>query len=64
MSFSFVYGNLNTNEKATGNAATAYYNKAGNYVVVDNVIGELAQTSKFGDTGWIPDTAIENPYRP
>jgi hypothetical protein len=33
--------------KATGNPATAYYNKAGDYVVVDNVTGELVQVSKF-----------------
>lgn len=50
--------------KATGNAATAYYNKAGDYVVVDNITGELLQTSKFGDTGWIPDSTIINPYKP
>ena len=50
--------------KATGNAATAYYNKAGDYVVVDNVTGELVQTSKFGDPGWIPDATINNPYKP
>ncbi|WP_283571167.1 colicin E5-related ribonuclease [Paenibacillus brevis] len=50
--------------KANGNPATAYYNKAGDYVVVDNVTGELVQTSKFGDTGWIPDATIKNPYKP
>ena len=50
--------------KATGNPATAYYNKAGDYVVVDNVTGELVQVSKFGDTGWIPDATIKNPYKP
>lgn len=50
--------------KATGNAATAYYNKAGDYLVVDNITGDLVQTSKFGDTGWIPDATIKNPYKP
>jgi hypothetical protein len=50
--------------KANGNLATAYYNKVGDYVVVDNVTGELVQTSKFGDTGWIPDATIKNPYKP
>ena len=50
--------------KATGNPATTYYNKAGDYVVVDNVTGELVQVSKFGDTGWIPDATIKNPYKP
>lgn len=50
--------------KATGNAATAYYNKAGDYVVVDNITGYLVQTSKFGDTGWIPDVTIKDPYKP
>ena len=50
--------------KATGNSATVYYNKVGDYVVVDDITGELVQTSKFGDTGWIPDATIKNPYKP
>ena len=50
--------------KLTGNAATAYYTKVGDYVVVDNITGDLVQVSKFGDTGWIPDATIKNPYNP
>lgn len=50
--------------KATNNPATAFYNKAGDYVVVDNVTGELVQSSKFGDVNWIPDNSIVNPYKP
>jgi hypothetical protein len=50
--------------KAYDNAATAYYNQVGDYVVLDNVTGELVQLSKFGDTGWIPDSTIINPYKP
>ena len=50
--------------KAKGNAATAYYNIAGDYVILDDITGELIQLSKFGDVGWIPDSSIINPYRP
>ena len=50
--------------KATGNSATVFYNKSGDYVVRDNVTGELVQTSKFGDVNWIPDSSIINPYKP
>lgn len=42
----------------------AYYNKAGDYVVVDNATGDLIQTSMVGDVNWIPDSTIMNPYKP
>ncbi len=50
--------------KATGNPATAYYTVTGDYVVVDNLTGDIVQISKYGDTGWIPDNTIINPYYP
>ena len=50
--------------KATGNTATVYYNKSGDYVVVDDVTGELVQLSGYGDTGWKPDSTIIDPYEP
>jgi transglutaminase-like putative cysteine protease len=50
--------------KANGNPATAYFNADGSYVVVDNVTFEIVQISKVGDTGWIPDPSITDPYVP
>jgi len=50
--------------KATGNPATAYYNRAGDYVVVDDVTGELVQASDVNDPKWIPDSSIVDPYKP
>ena len=50
--------------KVTGNPATAYFNKAGDYIVVDNVTGGLVQASQFGNALWIPDATIINPYKP
>jgi len=50
--------------KANGNPATAYYDEAGNYVVRDNVTGAIVQYSEFGNTDWIPDSSIVNPYKP
>ncbi|MCL2078185.1 MAG: hypothetical protein FWH08_07270 [Oscillospiraceae bacterium] len=50
--------------KATGNNATAYYNKAGDYIVRDNITSQIIQISKLGDKNWIPDSSIINPYIP
>ena len=50
--------------KSTGNQATVYYNKQGNYVVIDDTTKELIQTSKYGDKNWIPDSTIQNLYKP
>lgn len=47
-----------------GNAATAYYNAAGDYVVVDDITHQLVQLSKFGDIEWDPDSSIVDPYLP
>ena len=50
--------------KSTGSEATVYYNKQGDYVVIDNNTKELIQTSKYGDKNWIPDSTIQDPYKP
>ena len=50
--------------RATGNAATAFFTKEGAYVVRDNVTGELVQVSDKFDPGWIPDKSIINPFKP
>ena len=50
--------------KATSGAATAYYTQAGDYIVVDNLTGEIIQISEKGNSAWIPDSSINNPYRP
>ena len=47
-----------------GNSATAYYTEDGDYVVVDDVTNEVIQISAIGDSNWIPDSAIEDPYSP
>jgi len=58
------YTTRNALDKATGNPATAYYNKAGDYIVRNDVTGQLVQASRFGDIKWHPDSSIVNPYRP
>jgi RHS repeat-associated protein len=50
--------------KATGNAATAFFTKEGSYVVRDNVTGQIIQVSNRLDPKWIPDASIINPYIP
>jgi hypothetical protein len=50
--------------KSNGNPATAYFNEAGDYVVVDDITGDLVQLSQFGDADWIPDSSIIDPYKP
>ena len=50
--------------KATGNPATAFYNQAGDYIVVDDITGGLVQASEFGNRSWFPDSTIINPYKP
>ena len=50
--------------RATGNAATAFFTKEGFYVVKDNVTNEIIQISNRLDPGWVPDASIVNPYRP
>ncbi len=50
--------------RATGNAATAYFQKDGSYVVRDNVTNHVIQISNKLDPKWIPDATIINPYIP
>lgn len=63
-----VYSNPYTTrtafDKATGQSATAYYNRAGDYVVVNDITNELVQLSEYGNAAWIPDSTIINPYKP
>lgn len=33
-------------------------------MVVDNVTIEVIQVSQVGDSEWIPDSAIQDPYYP
>ncbi len=48
--------------KATGNAATAYFTKEGGYVVKDNITSEVIKVSNKNDPNWIPDVSIINPH--
>ncbi|NJL12483.1 MAG: hypothetical protein HC913_05475 [Microscillaceae bacterium] len=50
--------------KATGNAATAYFQKNGSYIVKDNITNEVIQISNRLDSKWVPDATIINPYIP
>ncbi|HLY69362.1 MAG TPA: colicin E5-related ribonuclease, partial [Puia sp.] len=49
---------------ATGNKATAFYDKAGNYVVRDNTTKDVIQISNKNKIDWVPDKNIINPYKP
>ena len=49
---------------ATGNAATAYFNADGSYVVVDDVTNEVTQISDRTKPNWVPDSRIVDPYKP
>jgi hypothetical protein len=49
--------------KATGNRATAYFNKDGSYIVVDDITNEIIQVSDRLRS-WIPDSSIIDPYIP
>ena len=50
--------------RATGNAATAYFEATGSYVVKDNVTNEIIQVSNRLDPNWIPDATITNLFIP
>lgn len=50
--------------RATGNAATAFFQESGSYVVKDNVTNQIIQISNRLDPNWIPDVTIINPYIP
>jgi hypothetical protein len=43
---------------STGNAATAYFDGDGSYVVRDDVTGDLVQTSNRNDPNWVVDSRI------
>ena len=49
--------------KATGNKATAYFNKDGSYIVIDDVTKDIIQVSDR-TRSWVPDPTIINPYIP
>jgi len=49
---------------ATGNTATAYFEKEGAYVIKDDITNEIFQISNKADPNWIPDKNILNPYIP
>ncbi|EUJ57920.1 hypothetical protein MCOL2_08556 [Listeria fleischmannii FSL S10-1203] len=57
------YTTRKSTNKATGNSATAYYDKKGNYVIVDNRTKEIVQVSNRYDKGWQPDASIIKPYK-
>jgi hypothetical protein len=50
--------------RATGNVATAYFQKNGSYIVKDNITNEVIQISNRLDPNWIPDATIINPFIP
>lgn len=50
--------------QATGNKATVYYTKDGNYIIRDDVTGALVQMTNKNVTNWAPDKMIINPYIP
>jgi len=51
--------------KATGNPATVYYNKAGGYAIIDDTTKAVVQVSdNINPSTWIPDPSIINPYKP
>ncbi len=50
--------------RATGNTATAYFQKNGSYIVKDNVTNHVIQISNRLDPKWIPDATIINPFIP
>lgn len=45
--------------RATGNAATAYFRPDGHYVVRDDVTTDIIQISNRNDPNWTPDPAIQ-----
>jgi RHS repeat-associated protein len=45
--------------KATGNAATAYFTSSGAYIVIDNITKQIVQISDRLDTGWVVDATIK-----
>lgn len=50
--------------RATGNKATAFFDKNGAYVVRENATGDIIQISNRLDPKWVPDPTITNPFIP
>lgn len=50
--------------RATGNSATAFFQKDGSYIVKDDITNEVIQISNRLDPKWVPDATITNPYIP
>ncbi len=48
-----------TVNRATGNAATAFFDKAGSYIVKDNITNDIIQISNRNDAHWVVDPAIK-----
>jgi hypothetical protein len=49
--------------KSNGNKATAYFNKDGSHMVIDNGTNNIIQISNRNDPNWRPDATIVNPYK-
>ena len=49
---------------ANNNPATAFFNRDGSYVVIDNITRVVIQVSNRFDPNWIPDPSIINPFIP
>ena len=58
------YTTRGATNRASGNDATAYFNRDGSYVVRDDKTGNVVQMSNRNDPNWVPDATIKNPYRP
>ena len=58
------YATSDATNKATGEDATAYFNKDGSYVVKDNNSNDIIQISNKNDPNWVPDPTIKTPYKP
>ncbi len=52
------YAHAQAMNKANGKLATAFFDRMGNYVVVEHETFNLVQVSKIGDAGWILDETI------
>ncbi|WP_145671732.1 colicin E5-related ribonuclease [Chitinophaga polysaccharea] len=50
--------------RATGNAATVFFENTGSYVVKDNITNEIIQIIYRLDPNWIPDATITIPFIP
>ena len=58
------YTTRRAKNKATGNSATAFYQKDWSYLVTDDKTFTVIQVSKIWDKDWIPDSTIIKPYLP